>query len=279
MRNKLLFIFSSLMIFFISLGNAENIADSDIKSLLNLSLPKESATAIEKINSHYYSLIDKNVEELKFINVESDKPYLIQQLRNKGKINLADAMEKMNLVVTYKPFADSLDFFFINKPEFNDEKSKNSFDDIMSGSEGMAREFWKSCKPYITKLIDPEDDQIKSINLEGEYIVIKIINKNNQGKKLLFDKNYKLQSMEFFDSMGKLSHKEIPEFEVIDSRYIVKSIRDIESQLDGKFTIDFQTIEGVVVPKGYIVTSNAPDVNNIKINFDNVSLKFKNSQN
>jgi len=219
-------------------------------------LPAETLKIIDEIHSHYYSYIDKNVDNVRWIHKEADTDDYIRILRQKGAVELAEQCENRKIIVVYKPSTDLLDIkvHYKNKNALTDNE-QNKIEKFSRADIELIESTWNMLKRYlIGRPINLKDSKVESIEWVGEDLVVKTINKDEVKDRATytFNRKYRLKSVVVSVFKPPVQYKATFDFELDKSKYLVKAIK-IDGDLRGKFAIDCQVLNGVKIPKEVVV--------------------------
>ena len=217
--------------------------------------------SVDTINSHYYSLVNNGVKNIKFKMTISTERLLLDELDEQNRARLVRTFGKTDIFITYnlseKSLKKAVDFSVSNKPSFTDRTLNKKTSELTKLARNMAEVFWHIWWPYATKIINEEYFKVESMNTVGKAgdIKVKLVTKEGTESQLLFDSAYRLKSWRSID----IDYSEKPHLELYKSKYLVSSMR---SNSFGRIDIIYHSVDGLRVPKKvlfYSRNTSAPD--------------------
>ena len=219
---------------------------------------RRTKSIIKSINAKYYDLMKEDVEDIKFIFELSDEGRNLQRLRKRGGGSIAEKIENMDIVITCYPTLNEIEVAVLNRPSFYDKEIERSVDDIIKATKEIAGEFLTIWKRYVTRLIDPRFNQVKAVTeINGDMSIV-LVDRGSKEYRLVFDPEQRLkfwEASELFET--EQSYKEMPQFEIHDSKYLIKTVH---AENFGKFEISYQSINGIKIPEKVDFYSENPDL-------------------
>lgn len=224
---------------------------------LGAEAPSQSTKSIiRKINSNYYSLIDQDVEEITF---------------NFKLLDQEDSLEGMDIFITCFPARHVINVRVENKPFFGDEELDKYVTGFIAAAEAVAKEFLTAWKRYVTKLIDPRFNQVKSLTSENGEIVVGLVDRGSAEYRLVFDSEYRLKFWEAIELFADEHHyREVPQFELHDSKYLVQTVRAGDF---GIFEIGYQEVGGTQLPEKVTFYSERPGLSDSTMFFTDARVR------
>lgn len=249
--------------------------DLDDAYLRNLGNARNTRSVIKTINSSYYNLMEEKVNSIKFNFRLSGEDDSLRLLREKGRFDISKKIENMDIYVTCFPSRSSIEISVENKPFFDDEELDGNINGMVQTTKEIAREFLAIWKRYVTELIDSRYNHVKSIDEDGDSMTIELIDRGNSEYRLTFDVDHKLKYWEaFLPFESDPSYKEVPNFELRDSKYLVNAVmaRDL-----GNFEISYQTVDGINIPEKVVFSSDTDELFDTVMFFTDVEVTIEGS--
>lgn len=186
----------------------------------------------EKMNALYYSILENDVTGVEFVLKSSAAKSAIDEIRKDDYSDTADRLENMAITGSYDAEYDRLYTSVSDMPYLEAKGHRDALEKAINADRAAAEYFWRLYKPYVTKLINTEQDAVKSVTTEKGITTVETFNEERVEKKLVFNEKNELQSIEGLDGLNKSKIKESAKFEQYESKYLANSIRSETQKLE-----------------------------------------------